>query len=111
MEQIAQAPIIKSQNAVLARSKPDRSRRHGRIEHSDAASHKKSTSALHQVAYIEGSRIRENSVTLSVGDRILTNPATERQLATARATDKGSQAPSIRHVCRQGEFADCLQEH
>jgi hypothetical protein len=93
MKQIAQAPIIKPQNAVLARSKPDRSRRHGRIEHSDAASHKTSMAALLQVAYIEGSRIRENPVTPSVGDRILTNPATERQLAAVRATDKGSQPP------------------
>jgi hypothetical protein len=66
MERIIQAPINKSQDAVLARSIPDRSRRHGRIEHSDAESHRESIATLLQMAYIQGSRVRENSVTLPV---------------------------------------------
>jgi hypothetical protein len=98
MEQIAQAPINKSWVAVVARANPDRSRRHGRIEHSDAESHPWAIATLLQIAYIQGSRLRETSVTSPAGDLILTNPATERQLATARAADKGSQPPSIRHV-------------
>ena len=107
MEHIAQAPIIKSQDAVLARPKPDRSRRHGRIEHSDAASHKTSMAALLQVAYIEDSRIRENSVKFPVGSPN-SHESGYRKTARCCSCDGQRLAATVDKACQTAQQIFCV---
>jgi hypothetical protein len=103
MEQIGRAPINESQDAVLARSKPDRSRRHGWIEHSDAESHRESIATLLQAAYIQGRRIRKNSVTSPAGDRIPTNTR-DSDTRRYRPMQSTKLAATVNKACQTAPF-------